>query len=114
MSSLHSRAAPIHQMSQRDFDMMVGDAIHEDLKDRRYPVQMLADAAGVNERTAKNWWERKCTPQGFHLSKLVTVFPTLQARYREVCAMEIEHNPLLQQKVNELVQTAMKLAGGGK
>lgn len=109
-----ARTAPVHEMGQRDFDTIVCNAIHEDLREERYPVRKLADAANVNERTAKNWWERRGSPQGLQLAKLVAVFPTLKAEYARICAMQTEFDPRVHHAIANLLQMASKFPGDGK
>lgn len=109
-----ARTAPVHDLGQREFDTIVGDAIHADLREERYPIRKLADAANVNERTAKNWWERKGSPQGLQLAKLVAVFPTLKAEYARICAMETEFDPRVHHAIAHLLQTASRFPGSGK
>jgi hypothetical protein len=97
-------AAPIHELQQRDFDNIVHRSIRAGLANERYPVRRLADAANVNEKTAKNWWEKRCSPQGLQLLKLMASIPELAAEVRRLCAMEADLDPEFERELHGLIR----------
>lgn len=80
--------APILTMDQFDYQRTVSGVLKGAFGQERHGAKKLAEAAGTNVSTAKNWLDEKSTPQGLHLLRLIATVPELQSEVLRLAAIE--------------------------
>jgi hypothetical protein len=101
---LRAGGAPIDTVGTNDFTEICGDALYVAFGTLSAPIKRIAQVANVNERTAKNWWEKKCAPGPIHTLRLMAHVPEFQGRMRELTAMEAELDPALERSMMETIR----------
>ncbi len=104
--------APIDEIGTNDFTEICGDALYTAFGRFSAPIKRIAQVANVNERTAKNWWEKKCAPGPIHTLRLMAHVPEFQGRMRELTAMEADLDPELERSLMETIRL-MQMRGRG-
>lgn len=77
-------SAPIQAMDQREYTEAFQAILHGLYGRERFAIQTIADLAGVNDRTAKNWWEGRCLPGAFQMERLRRGDPRIDAELRRL------------------------------
>lgn len=106
--------APIDAIGTNEFTEICGDALYAAFGRMSAPIKRIAQVANVNERTAKNWWEKKCAPGPIHTLRLMAHVPEFQGRMRELAAMERDIDPDFQRAMADMVRLAQRHGFGGR
>jgi hypothetical protein len=94
-------------IDQFEFTDCICDAIRQAVS--RDGVKHVARAANANLRTVENWANKRSTPDGLHLVRLMAMVPEVQAEVRRLAAMESDLHPELQRDMQQLFQTAARI-----
>jgi len=104
--------APIDALGTFEFTEICGDALFQAFGRMSAPVQRIAQVANVNERTAKNWWEKKCAPGPIAMLRLMAHVPEFQGEMRRLAAMEQDLDPELERSIMETVRLMQRMPYG--
>lgn len=92
-------------LDTHDLTQIVGDALRSHFGERRFAVKQIAAIANTNERTARNWYEKKNLPDLVHFFRLAAHVPELQAEARRLLALEAALDPLFARDLAQLVSS---------
>ena len=106
-------AAPVLALDQADYTSVIRETLQRAFASERNPVKRIAAAANTNIRTAKNWWEGRCTPGGLHLLKLMATVPAFQGEVRRLTAMESSLDPEFATAFDAALKAYTKAKGWG-
>jgi len=105
--------APIDDIGTNEFTEICGDALWQAFGRLSAPVKRIAQVANVNERTAKNWYEKKCAPGPIHTLRLMAHVPEFQGEMRRLAGMERDLDPDFARTMSEMVRLAQRMGLNG-
>lgn len=103
-----AKSAQILFMDSYRLTERVKDTLNQAVAHRRQPDNYIAECAGANPTSAKNWRQGRCVPNALQFLRLAATIPEVRALVRELLAMESDLDPMLEQKIGELTQYVMK------
>lgn len=100
-------------ITQAEYTKRVQRAMHEEAGDGPGKAKRIAVKLECNEKTVQNWLDGKTTPSGILDRRALNKLPIYAALMREIAAMELDLDPRLQAKYQELHRLTLELANGG-
>jgi hypothetical protein len=108
-----SSARPLaYSISQGDWLKRVSKVMREHTGNRPGAAKALADEIECSEKTTQNWLDGRNAPQGILDLRCMHAIPGYAALKRELADMELNLDPRVQAKMQELAQLVMKYGAG--
>jgi hypothetical protein len=114
LRSKSGNVIPIDTLGQNELDKAHGEILRTAFGAASAPIARIAEIANVNERTAKNWYEGKCSPGLLSALRLMAHVPEYQGEMRRLAAMESDIDPNFERAMSEAITLFQQAAGRGK
>lgn len=100
-----SSARPLaYTITQKEYRERSARAFRDFAGDSPGAAKKVAAALECSEKTAQNYLDARNAPGPIHDSRALYAVPHYAAMKRELAAMEMDHDPRLQAKFNELIK----------
>lgn len=112
LTARNIRPNSVHNLSDADLTTIITQSLRDAFADKKSAVKGIMRVANCNERTAKNWYSGKNSPDALNLLRLMAEIPELQAEVRRLTSMQSDLDPHFEKAMNETVQLFMKMREG--
>lgn len=100
----HAATAPIYGIDQAEYRQRVTGHLRLVFSNERHAAKRVAEIAGATVHAARNWLDDRCSPGGFHLSRLRAAIPELDAELRKLEGMDAENDPAFARELADLMR----------
>lgn len=107
-----TRNIPAFEITHGDYLERVRDAMRNEAGDRPGAAKYIAAKVECSPKTAQSWLDGETAPSGLLCSRAMNRIPAYAALKLEIAAMEIDLDPRIQAKYQELHALMLAIAGG--